>query len=84
MSWQYPTLKKEATRPPGMNSLQQQDRFDAFIREFNTERPREALAMKCPPIWRANASGRQKRSRYPCSPAESASLRRLRKRRSLP
>jgi len=42
------TLKKEATRPPGMNSLQQQARFDAFVAEFNTERPHEALAMKCP------------------------------------
>src|SRR4029077_16480370 len=42
------TLKKEATRPPGMNSLQQQGRFDAFIHEFNTERPHEALAMKMP------------------------------------
>jgi transposase InsO family protein len=42
------TLKKEATRPPGMNSLQQQDRFDTFVQEFNTERPHEALAMKCP------------------------------------
>jgi transposase InsO family protein len=42
------TLKKEATRPPGMNSLQQQARFDAFVHEFNTERPHEALAMKCP------------------------------------
>lgn len=42
------TLKKEATRPPGMNSLQQQAKFDAFIHEFNTERPHEALAMKCP------------------------------------
>ena len=42
------TLKKEATRPPGMNSLQQQDRFDAFVQEFNAERPHEALAMKCP------------------------------------
>ena len=39
------TLKKEATRPPGLNSLQQQDRFDAFVREFNTERPHEALDM---------------------------------------
>lgn len=27
------TLKKEATRPPGMNSLQQQGRFDAFVHE---------------------------------------------------
>jgi transposase InsO family protein len=42
------TLKREATRPPGMNSLQQQARFDAFVSEFNTERPHEALAMKCP------------------------------------
>ena len=42
------TLKKEATRPPGMNSLQQQARFDAFVSEFNTERPHEALAMKTP------------------------------------
>lgn len=42
------TLKKEATRPPGMNSLQQQARFDDFVREFNTERPHEALAMKMP------------------------------------
>jgi transposase InsO family protein len=42
------TLKKEATRPPGMNSLQQQARFDAFVREFNSERPHQALAMKCP------------------------------------
>jgi transposase InsO family protein len=42
------TLKKEATRPPGMNSLQQQARFDAFLHEFNGERPHEALAMKCP------------------------------------
>jgi hypothetical protein len=42
------TLKQEATRPPGMNSLQQQARFDAFVQEFNTERPHEALAMKTP------------------------------------
>jgi transposase InsO family protein len=42
------TLKKEATRPAGMNSLQQQARFDAFLEEFNTERPHEALAMACP------------------------------------
>jgi transposase InsO family protein len=42
------TLKKEATRPPGMNTLQQQAKFDAFVHEFNTERPHQALAMKCP------------------------------------
>ena len=42
------TLKTETTRPPGLNSLQQQARFDAFRQEFNTERPHEALAMGCP------------------------------------
>jgi hypothetical protein len=42
------TLKKEATRPPSANTLQQQDRFDVFVQEFNTERPHEALGMKCP------------------------------------
>src|SRR4249920_3356195 len=42
------TLKKEATRPPEMNSLQQQAKFDAFLHEFNYERPHEALSMKCP------------------------------------
>ena len=31
-----------------MNSLQQQARFDAFVQEFNTERPHEALAMMTP------------------------------------
>jgi transposase InsO family protein len=41
------TLKKEATKPSGMNSLQQQARFDAFLHEFNAERPHEALAMNC-------------------------------------
>jgi transposase InsO family protein len=37
------TLKTETTRPPGINSLQQQARFDAFRQKFNTERPHEAL-----------------------------------------
>src|SRR5262249_23212640 len=42
------TLKKEATRPPYANFLQQQGRFDEFVQEFNNERPHEALAMRCP------------------------------------
>ncbi len=42
------TLKQEATRPPGMNALQQQARFDEFVHEFNEERPHEALGMKRP------------------------------------
>jgi transposase InsO family protein len=42
------TLKKETTRPAGMNSLQQQATFDAFVHEFNNARPHEALNMKYP------------------------------------
>jgi hypothetical protein len=42
------TLKQQATRPAASNFLQQQAKFDAFVTEFNSERPHEALAMKCP------------------------------------
>lgn len=42
------TLKRDTTRPPGMNIIQQQERFDAFRQEFNTERPHEGIGMKCP------------------------------------
>jgi transposase InsO family protein len=42
------TLKKEATKPAAANFLQQQARFDKFIEVYNTERPHEALDMKCP------------------------------------
>jgi len=42
------TLKKETTRPPGMNALQQQGKFDDFVSEFNSQRPHEALDMRCP------------------------------------
>jgi len=42
------TLKQETARPPAMNPIQQQERFEAFVSEFNAERPHEALAMKRP------------------------------------
>lgn len=42
------TLKQETARPPAINAIQQQERFDVFIAEFNTERPHEALAMRTP------------------------------------
>ncbi|MFC3228665.1 integrase core domain-containing protein [Marinibaculum pumilum] len=51
------TLKTETTRPPGRNALQQQARFDTFVREFNEERPHEALDMRCPAeLYRASQS----------------------------
>jgi transposase InsO family protein len=42
------TLKKEVTKPPAPNFLQQQARFDEFVEVFNRQRPHEALDMKCP------------------------------------
>lgn len=42
------TLKKDATKPAGLNLLQQQAKFDDFITEYNTERPHQALNMKYP------------------------------------
>ena len=42
------TLKKEATKPAGLNLLQQQEKFDKFITEYNTERPHQSLDMKYP------------------------------------
>ena len=37
------TLKQEATRPAGANLLQQQAKFDAFLEEFNNERPLSSI-----------------------------------------
>jgi transposase InsO family protein len=42
------TLKFETARPARANLLQQQERFDDFVEEFNTTRPHEALGMKRP------------------------------------
>jgi len=42
------TLKQETARPPAANIIAQQERFEAFIAEFNQERPHEALDMATP------------------------------------
>jgi len=42
------TLKQQATKPAVANLLQQQGRFDAFLRQYNEERPHQALEMKVP------------------------------------
>jgi putative transposase len=42
------TLAAEATRPPEEGFAQQQTRFDCFRRDFNEERPHEALDQQTP------------------------------------
>lgn len=50
------TLKRETVVPAGLNFLQQQEKFDAFQKEFNHERPHEALGMKIPSEIYQNSS----------------------------
>lgn len=42
------TLQQETTTPPAATPLQQQRRFDRLRREFNAERPHEALGQQPP------------------------------------
>lgn len=42
------TLKRETAQPPAASLAAQQRRFDAFRREFNQERPHEALGQQTP------------------------------------
>ena len=42
------TLKQAATKPAAGNVLQQQARFDAFVAQYNQDRPHQALGMKVP------------------------------------
>jgi len=44
----HKTLKAETTRPPAGNKSAQQRKFQAFRREFNHERPHEALGQETP------------------------------------
>ncbi len=46
------TLKAETTRPPALNRLAQQWKFDAFRETYNHERPHETLAQQPPArLW---------------------------------
>jgi transposase InsO family protein len=42
------TLKQDTASPPARTLRSQQTRFDAFRREYNQERPHEAIGMKAP------------------------------------
>ncbi|MGA8541656.1 MAG: IS481 family transposase [Terriglobales bacterium] len=59
------TLKAATARPPAGNLRMQQQAFDAFQREYNEERPHEALQMKTPCECYAASS-----RRYPSRLAE--------------
>lgn len=72
------TLKQETSSPPADNPQQQQHRFDAFCRDYNQNRPHEALGQQPPAsLWQPSPR------RYPDKLAEpwydaSHALRRVR------
>lgn len=50
------TLKAETARPPAQDLGRQQERFDRFQKEYNSERPHEALGMQTPAsVWRPSS-----------------------------
>jgi transposase InsO family protein len=53
----HATLKAETARPPAASAAEQQARFDAFRRDFNDNRPHEALG-QVPPVRRYQPSPR--------------------------
>jgi transposase InsO family protein len=59
------TLKAATANPPAASLRLQQQRFDAFRQEYNTERPHEALGQQ-PPLWWYTPSPRS----YPARLAE--------------
>jgi hypothetical protein len=42
------TLKQETALPPASNRRRQQERFDQFRKEYNEQRPHQALGQKTP------------------------------------
>jgi len=58
------TLKEETASPPRSNSVQQQMAFESFRREFNFERPHEALG-QTPPASTYEPSERRYNGRVP-------------------
>lgn len=60
------TLKAEATRPAERNHRAQQRRFDAFVHEYDFERPHEALAFAVPgDCYRASERRMPRRGEWP-------------------
>lgn len=45
------TMKAECYKPPRAKLRGQQQRFDRWRKEFNQERPHEALGIRVPAAW---------------------------------
>lgn len=65
----HKTLKAETTRPPEADMRAQQKRFNAFRKEFNHERPHEALGDR-PPVSSYKPARREYTEKLASSPLE--------------
>jgi len=73
----HKTLKAETTRPAATSAPRQQQRFNAFRQEYNTERPHEALGLT-PPVRCYEASPRPMPTQLPeCEYPPHVELRRV-------
>ena len=72
------TLKAETLRPPAATPEAQQQRFDAFRREFNEQRPHEALGQATPASVYSRAARRLPLREPEVSYAAGATVRRVR------
>jgi hypothetical protein len=72
------TLEEATARPPAATVAAQQRRFDAFRRQYNTERPHEALQQQPPISWWQPSPRAYPRRLHEPTYADSASVRRVR------
>jgi transposase InsO family protein len=61
------TLKQEATRPPSTSCAAQQRRFRRYCRDFNTNRPHEALGQQPPAALYKPSQHQLPKTLPPCS-----------------
>lgn len=72
------TLEEATARPPAATLTAQQRRFDAFRRQYNTERPHEALQQHTPlSCWQPSPRAYPRRLEEPAY-ADEANVRRVR------
>jgi len=64
------TLKRETASPPASSLRRQQERFDAFAREYNGERPHQALGQRTPASVHAPCAREWSPAREPQYPGD--------------
>lgn len=75
----HKTLKVELLDTVGRNGQDQQQRFDAWRRTFNTIRPHEAIGMHCPAEWYTPSPRRYRKRLTPYTYPARYKIRRIKR-----